>query len=57
VNMVLHAADAKRFHLMFASDAAHVGPKTRLDFRDDGLAPLLCGEDTMEERAAIGVVT
>lgn len=49
VYVVLHAADAKRLHLMFAGDAAHVSPKARLDSWDDGLAPLLGGKDTMKE--------
>jgi len=35
VNVVLHAADTERLHVMFASDAAHVSPKARLDFGDN----------------------
>ncbi len=55
MNVVLHSAYAERFHLMFACDAAHVSPQTRLDFWKNGLAPLLGGEDTMKERATVGV--
>jgi len=55
MNVVLYSADAKRLHLVLARDASHVGPQTRLDFCDDGLAPLLGGEDTMEDRATVGV--
>jgi len=55
MNVVLHAADAKRLHLVFTRDAAHVGPQPWLDFREDDLVPLLGGEDTVKERAAIGV--
>ena len=55
MDVVFHATDAKRLHLVFARDAAHVGPQTRLDFSVDRFTPLLGGEDTMKERAAIGV--
>ena len=55
MDVVLGSSDAARGHLMLARDSAHVGPKTLLDLRDDGFAPLLCGENTMIERAEIGV--
>ena len=55
MDVVLHSADAKGLHLVFAGDAAHVGPQTGLDFRCDYFAPLFGGKDTVEERTAIGV--
>ncbi len=55
MNVVLDPADAKRFHLVLVRDAAHIGPKTRLNIRYDCLAPLLGGEDAMIERRAISV--
>jgi hypothetical protein len=55
MDVVLHSADTKSFHLMLARDAAHVCPKPRLYLRSDGLAALFGGEDTMKQRATIGV--
>ena len=55
VNMVLHSADTKRLELVFTRDAAHISPQTRLDFRENRLAPLFGGKNTMYERATIGV--
>jgi hypothetical protein len=55
MNVVLHPAYAECLDLMFASDAAHVRPQPRLDFRGDYLAPLLGGEDAMKQRTTIGV--
>lgn len=55
MNMVLHSADAERFHFMFAGHTAHVRPQPRLNLQGNCLAPILGGEDAMKQRAAIGV--
>ena len=47
MNVILHSAYAERLHLVLARDAAHIGPKPRLNIRYDCLAPLLGGKDTM----------
>jgi hypothetical protein len=55
MDMVLHSADAKGLHLVFACDPSHVGPQPGLEIARDDLATLLGGEDAMLERGAISV--
>jgi hypothetical protein len=55
MDMILHSANAERFHLVFACYAAHVGPQPRLNFPGDCPVPFFGGEDAMKQRAAIGV--
>jgi hypothetical protein len=55
MDVILYSSDAKRLHLVFTRDAAHVGPKARLDSREDGPLAILGGEETMKQRRAVGV--
>ncbi len=55
MNVVFHSTYAKRLHLVLACNAAHISPQSRLDIRDNRIAPLFGGEDTMKQRATIGV--
>jgi len=51
MNVVLDAADSERLHVILASNAAKVGPETRVDLRCDCLAALLGAENVVDEAA------
>lgn len=55
MDVVVHPTDGQGFHIVFAGNAAHVGPQPRLDIRHNGFAAVFGGEDTMEQGATIGV--
>lgn len=55
MDAILRSADAERLHPVFARAAAHIRPQSRLDIRNNYLFPLFGREDTMKQRATIGV--
>jgi len=55
MDVVLSSPDCECRHSVVARNATHVGPQARLDLPSDALVALLGGEDTMHERATIGV--
>jgi hypothetical protein len=55
MNVILGPAHRQSLHAVLARNAAHVGPQSWLDIGCDRPSPLPGGEDTMEQRATIGV--
>jgi hypothetical protein len=55
VDVIVGSSNRESFHIVFSRNASHVSPHPRLNLWRDGLAPLLCGEDTMKKRATVGV--
>jgi len=55
VYVVIHPAHAEGLHPMFACNAAHILPQSRLEFRCNDFAPLLGRKNTMKQRTTVGV--
>jgi hypothetical protein len=55
VHVVIYPAHAESLHPMFARNAAHILPQSRLEFGCNDFAALLGRKDTMKQRTTVGV--
>ncbi len=55
VHVVIHPAHAKCLDLVFARNAAHILPQSRLEFGCNDFALLLGRKNTMKQRTTVGV--
>ncbi len=49
MNVILGASGGESLQPMLVCNAANICPEPLLNLRRDGLAPFLCGEDTVKQ--------
>jgi hypothetical protein len=55
MNVVLYAANGMNENPLVFANACRIGPQSRLEFRGNGLAPVLGAEDDMDHVLGVGV--